>query len=899
MSLAAGIKLGPYEVLAPLGAGGMGEVYRAKDTRLGREVAVKVLPQHLSSEPEVRARFEREARTVSALNHPHICTLFDVGSADGVDYLVMELLEGETLAARLAKGALGPAEVLRLGSQIADALDRAHRAGIVHRDLKPGNVMLTKSGAKLMDFGLARATGLLGPVGSGMSRAGLTQSPTIAAPLTAEGTILGTFQYMSPEQLEGREADARSDLWALGCVLYEMACGRRAFEGRSQATLIAAIIQSEPPPISQVAPLSPPALDRLVARCLAKDPDDRWQTARDLMHELRAIGGGPASVTGASAVSMSGAAAVARRDGRPGRLVWAIAAAALALGGAIGFGLGPALRPKKTIDQPVQLSLLPHSGAQMSIYGGALAISPDGRSVAYFAVDSGKPLGIWLQSLDAPGPTQLMSSVGFAFPFWAPDGRSVGIMDQGADRIFTVRVGEGSPLTLCPAAGPRGATWNRSGVIVFAPRTTGPLLRISASGGEPVQVSWPDPARHEAAHRFPWFLPDGEHFLFVSLPAGPEGFDVYAGSLGSREVTKIMTAGSAATYAEPGYLLFRRSGKVMAQRFDARALKVEGDPVALADAPPVSDMDAEPVAQASADGRLVLLDARDAETQLGWFDRTGASHETLALPVGKWGRPSLSPDDRFAVVANGDDLWRVDLARAVATRLTAAAGTNPEPGVWSPDGSRIAFTRNQGREEIFVMSADGSGERALATTPDLFKNPEDWTRDGLLIASIAEKTGRDLWLVPNGDGSKPVPWLQTEFGEYHGKVSPDGHWCAYLSNEAGKDDVYIQSFPVAGHKVRVSTTGAGRVWWMPGGDEVCFRSAGGKGAAGDYWCASVTHKGSDLEVGEPRLLFRVPTEVLGSDFSHDGKRLLTSITAPGSQTGTIRVILDWTALLKR
>ncbi len=889
MALAPGTRLGPYEIVAPLGAGGMGEVYRARDTRLGRDVAVKVLPQHLSANPEVRARFEREAKTVSSLNHAHICSLFDVGREGDTDYLVMELVEGETLATRLAKGALPSGEVLKLGAQIADALDRAHRAGIVHRDLKPGNVMLTKAGAKLMDFGLARVTGMEGPSGS-LTRTSLAHSPTVAAPLTAEGTIVGTFQYMSPEQLEGNEADARSDLWALGCVLYEMATGKRAFEGRSQATLISAIMTAEPPPVSRLAAASPPALDRLIGRCLAKDPDDRWQTARDLMHELHGMAGGASQVGAPAGQRMEAGRAASR--GTQGRMAWAVAAIFALAAAALALVLVTRARAPK---HPVQLSLTAPENTQFVDFSSIAAISPDGRSVAFTAPDSSGRFDLWVQPLDSPEATRLARTGGPAEVCWSPDSRNLALLELGVGVLRTVPVTGGTPVKLCDAPSGRGAAWNRDGVIVFGAASHGPLHRIPASGGAPTQATWLDSTRHEASHRFPCFLPDGEHFLFASMPPGPEGFDIYVGSLRARTTKKVMTAGSAVVYAEPGYVLFRSGDKVMAQRFDTRGLKLQGAPVALSDAPPASDLDAEPVATASNNGRLIHLVAQSPEQQLQWFDRTGVPRGTLSLPAGQWGRPEFSPDDRYVAVQNGDDLWRVDLARSVAVRLTSNGAVNANP-VWSPDGARIAFTQGgRGREEIFVMNSDGSGEaQLLPTTDDLFKTAEDWTREGLVFHNIRGETFRDVYLASVSGDTKPTPLIRTRFAEYRARVSPDRRWVAYVSNESGLEDVYIQSFPVPGHKLRVSSRGAGRAWWMPGSDELCYRAT-----SGELMSVKLTRKGDELEAGEPQPLFRFPPGVLGHSMSHDGQRFLTSAVSPSARPRRLRVILDWVGLVKQ
>ena len=886
MPLAATTRLGPYEIISPLGAGGMGEVYRARDTRLGREVAIKVLPQHLSENPEVRARFEREARTVSSLNHPHICTLFDVGHENGIDYLVMELVEGETLAARLTKGALSPAEVLKLGAQIADALDRAHRAGVIHRDLKPGNVMLTRGGAKLMDFGLARATGLEGPGGaSGLSHAALTHSPTVASPLTAEGTIVGTFQYMAPEQLEGGEADQRSDLWGFGCVLYEMATGRRAFEGRSQASLISAIMSTEPPPVSQVAPLAPPGLDRLIRTCLAKDPEERARSAHDIKLQLLGL---------QEAGSQTGAAApVVRRPGKNAPLAWIITAIATVAAITMAMMLATSDRSPRT---PVHVAIEPGPRKILPQHAASTAISPDGRYLAYTAADTNGAYGLWLRPFDSPTARLLGPAYAVSILFWSADSRSVGMTGNGP-KLLTVPIERGTPTEVCAIRAGRGATWNQRGVIVLAQNAQGPLYRVSASGGEPVQVTWPDSSRNESSHRFPCFLPDGEHFLFVSMPAGPEGVDIYAGSLGSRETKKILTAGSAVTYAAPGYLLFRRGGKLTAQRFDANGLKLLGDPIALVDAPPISDLDAEPIASASNDGRLVVLDNPPSDTNLGWLDRGGVLRSTLSLPVGPWESPVLSPDDRYAIVPKNSDLWRIDLARSLPVRLTSDPGYENEP-VWSPDGSKIAYTNGgRAREEIMVLNSDGSGEPTVVSTQTdhLFKLPSDWSRQGLILAAIGARS-RDVLLAPFPEGHPVTTLARTVFAEFGGKVSPDGRWLAYLSNEAGSPpDLYLQSFPVPAHKIRVTNGGAEMVWWMPGGDELCYRTA-------DHtrmMSVKLSRAGENVEAGEPRLLFRYPPDVDKSDFTHDGQRILVTLSREGARNRRARVILNWTAMVRQ
>lgn len=544
---------------------------------------------------------------------------------------------------------------------------------------------------------------------------------------------------------------------------------------------------------------------------------------------------------------------------------------------------------------PVHVAIEPVARQTLTPYAASMAISPDGRYVAYAATDTNGTPGVWLRSFDSPTVRFLAPANGVTILFWSPDSRSLGIGGLGP-ALVTVPVEGGTPTEVCATRTSRGASWNQGGVIIFAPTPQGPLYRVAASGGDPVQVTWPDTSRHESGHRFPCFLPDGRHFLYVSMPSGPQGFDIYAGSLGSRETKKILTAQSGVTYAAPGYLLFRRAGKLTAQRFDAKGLKLVSEPVPLVEAPPGSDLDAEPIASASNDGRLVVLDNPPPDTKLAWLDRAGVLGGTLSLPTGPWERALLSPDDRYAVVANNSDLWRIDLARSLPVRLTSDSGYETAP-VWSPDGSKIAYTRGgRGREEIAVMNSDGSGEpTVLRTTDHLFKNASDWSGAGLILSAIDSKTRRDVLLAPYPGGGAVRPLARTEFGEFFGRVSPDGRWLAYFSNEAGPLDVYLQSFPDPGHKTRVTNGGAVYMWWMPGGDELCYRTADRT----KMMSVKLTRNGANLDVGEPRLLFRYPPDVEWSDFTHDGQRLLVTISSEGTRNRRGRVILNWTGMLRR
>jgi eukaryotic-like serine/threonine-protein kinase len=880
VTLEPGARLGPYEIIGPLGAGGMGEVYRAKDTRLGREVAVKVLPEHLSESSEVRARFEREARTVSSLNHPHICTLYDVGQEGTTDYLVMELVEGETLADRLERGPLPIPEVLRLGIQISDALDRAHRAGVVHRDLKPGNVMLTRPGAKLMDFGLARAMGAGdAPGGSGTAlTAALTHSPTMAQPLTAQGSILGTFQYMSPEQMEGKEADARSDLWALGCVLYEAATGRKAFAGKSQASLIGAIMNVDPPPMAEIAPLTPPALERLVRACLTKDPEERIQTAHDIRLQLEWI---------RDAGSQAGVPApvAAQRRSRE-RIAWTLAAVGLAAAGVLLFLQLKAPTPEEAF----QAVILPPAGNRLPPYSSTISLSPDGRSLVFLAGSEGNA-SMWWRPLGSEVARPMPESdAALRSMFWSPDSRYFGYSVGG--KLRKVAVGGGAPTTICNVKWCRGADWGSRDQIVFAAAPEGPLYAVSAAGGEPAQVTTLGAARHETSHRFPSFLPDGEHFLFVALPGGTGGFDVFLGSLKSKEVRKILAADSAAIYAEPGYLLFAREGKILAQPFDPRRLELSGEAAVLADAPPSSELDAEPVASASDDRRIVFLRSGVTSTRLQWHDRKGIAQDTVPLPPGPWNMYRLSPDRRTAAVMNGSELWLVDLGRFIPTRF-ANTFSKEADAAWFGDSRRIAFSSNRsGRAEIYVGSTTGAGEPQIVPTTDAqFKTVWDISADGktMVFGQLGDTNTWDLWVLPLQEGGKPVPYQAGPGHERRARVSPDGKWLAYDSDESGQSEVYVQSFPVPGRKVRISVDGGRGPGWTRGGKELLY----GKG---DIVMSVPIILGTELEPGTQQPLMTVPEGTTGGDGTADGERFLIS-TGPPVQRD-IRVILNWPALLK-
>ncbi len=897
--LAPGTRLGPYEILAPLGAGGMGEVYRARDSRLDRDVAVKVLAQHLSASPEIRARFEREAKTVSSLNHPHICTLHDVGREGDTDYLVMELIEGETLAARLARGPLPTADVLRLGAQVADALDRAHRAGVIHRDLKPGNVMLTRGGAKLMDFGLARASGLAGPAsGSGATMSGSLPSPTMAGPLTAAGTIVGTFQYMAPEQLEGKEADARSDLWALGCVLHEMATGKRPFDGASQASLISAIMMSEPAPVSQVAPLSPLALDRLVGACLVKDPADRVQSAHDVRLQLQWMAE-PGAASGAFPAVAAGLVPAGRAHGG----VWfpwiALAIGVLGLAAAAFL----ATRPRGGAVAPLVLEVPVPPEMELFPWWSGSELSPDGASVVAMARRGTGPLRLWLWRLESPEPIEFTGTDDAFSPTWSPDGRSIAFSGAEDEALYRISVAGGSPTKVCAMTDCRGIAWGARDVILFAPMAAGPIYQVPAGGGTPVAATTLDSSRGEASHRFPNFLPDGAHFLFVTLPAGPRGFSTWVGKLGSKDVKHVLDADCMPIYAAPGYLVFVASGKIVAQRFDVRKLAVSGERIPLADAPAESDLTAERVASASRDGRLLYPAIPPPRSRLEWFDRSGASRGVIAVAEGDWNLGGLSPDQRFALATQDKDLWRVDLERAVATRLVAGVQA---PVAVSPDGARIALNLERKRvDHVTVMSSGGSGARdSVRTVSALFQEAVEWSGDGrsLLVAVLGradatgEDTSWDLWTVPLDGSGPPRPYLATRAVERFARLSPDGKWIVCVSSAEGQVELFLDSYPVPGRRMQVLSNEPARpirAFWGRDGREVLYSDR-----AGDLIRLPLEFVGDDVRAGAPTRLFRLPQGVTAIK-TRDGERFLVSYPTGNAPGPALRVVLNWPELLKK
>jgi eukaryotic-like serine/threonine-protein kinase len=885
MTLSPGTRLGPYELVAPVGAGGMGEVYRARDTRLDRTVAVKVLPAHLSSSAESRQRFEREAKTISQLSHPHICALYDVGNQDGVEFLVMEYLEGETLSDRLLKGPLVFDQVLRYGIEIADALDKAHRQGIVHRDLKPGNVMITKSGVKLLDFGLAKA--ILPEPSRGAS---LTALPTA---LTQEGTILGTFQYMAPEQLEGKDADARTDIFAFGTVLYEMATGQKAFSGKTQASLIAAIIERVPPPISTISPMTPPAFDRVVKTCLEKDPEDRWQTAHDVMLELKWV------AEGGSAAGLP-VSVVAGRSTRE-KLAWV--AALLFLLSTVALTIAYLRRPASALRaRPLRLEV---AAPPNTDFAGAAEVSPDGNTLAFTATSSDGNVTLWVRPLDSVVARSLPGTEGANQPFWSPDSRALGFFAAG--KLKVIELAGGTLQSLCEVSGdPRGGTWAAEGTIVFAPSFQGPLFRIPATGGSMTKVTVLDAARKEQTHRFPFFLPDGRHFLYyASQGSGEEPGDILIGSLDGRTPKRLLQSSSLALFAEPGYLLFGRGKTILAQSFAAARLELTGKPFPVAgQVSSWGGVSGLRVLSVSGTRLLVYKTGNIRETRLVWLDRTGREVGTIG-GVGLYYAPRLSWDgSRLAAVrvsadaATNGDVWLTDFTRNVSSRFTFSDADDTLPA-WSPDGKHLYFSSSrEGVSNLYHAPSDRPGSEELLLRSDAWKAPGDVSPDGrfLVYETIDPKTGIDLWVLPLTGNRTPRPLVATAFGEFAAQFSPDGRWIAYTSNESGRNEVYVQAFPGPGGKWQISTAGGTMPTWSRDAKELFYL-----GSDGTLMAAKVRLAPS-FDSASPVALFKIA--LLDSpdrqyEVSADGQRFLANLVSGPEESVPLTVVLDWAAGLEK
>jgi eukaryotic-like serine/threonine-protein kinase len=888
MTLVPGTKLGPYEIVAAIGAGGMGEVYRAQDTRLDRTVAVKILTQGLTNTPEVRLRFEREARAVSKFNHPHICALYDVGNQDGIEYLVMEYLQGDTLAARIERGPLPITDLLRYASQIADALDKAHRQGIVHRDLKPGNVMLTKAGAKLLDFGLAKG-------GEILQARDMATSPTVSRALTAQGTIVGTLQYMSPEQLEGKDADARSDIFSLGSMLYEMATGKKAFEGKSQASLIAAILKEDSRPMRELQPMTPLLLEHIVKTCLAKDPDDRPQSAHDLKLELDWIRES-SGISDVTKLAVEGSPVWSKAP----RVMLAVAVLALAAATMVAF----LFRPRPPQAERLEFSI------PLQEEASHLAISPDGRMLAFVSPDPvfGTNMLV-VQRIGSSGAAVLPGTEGASYPFWSPDDVYVAFFAEG--KLKKVAASGGVPQVLASATSGRGGSWGRRGVIIYAPQAGPWLWKVNADGSNvaPLTDKIFDSAK-EASHRWPIFLPDGEHFLFLAGPLTNTGDDgIYLSSLTGKEKKLLILTLSNPGYAN-GYLFYvdeKRS--LRATPVDVTKGTTSGEPQVVANQVGYQQATAWGAFSVAENGTVVYNPTVGAGLSvLTWYDRTGKEQGHVG-DIGVLSNPTLSPDNSRVAVDVADvraknlSIWLSDLKRGTSSRFTFNS-IEDVAGIWSRDGTLIAYRADfmhlsfkqaqglQPAKPIFNTGDAGGGTQA---TDDIV--PNSWSPDDKEILCTLQPGagGSDLVLIPVS-GGKSEPFLATKADETNGQISPDGKWVAYASNESGDWEIYVTTFPSASGKWQVSRGGGIEPRWRGDGKEIFYI-----GPKNMLMAVSSNDEGT-FSAGNPTPLFQTQlraqvssTDLFSYDVAKDGQRFLVNRYAKPQQVAPLHIVLNATS----
>jgi serine/threonine protein kinase/Tol biopolymer transport system component len=882
MTLASGTKLGRYEIRSKIGEGGMGEVYRARDEKLNRDVAIKVLPASLSQDEDRLRRFEQEAQAAGALNHPNILAVHDVGTHDGSPYIVSELLAGEELREQLNDGSLPQRKALDYAQQIAQGLAAAHERGITHRDLKPENLFITTDGrVKILDFGLAK----LRPLRSESVSSEIDTRKQITDP----GTVMGTVGYMSPEQVRGHDADHRSDIFSFGSILYEMLAGQRAFRRDTMAETMTAILKEEPPELSETnAKISLP-LEKIVRRCLEKKPERRFHSAHDLAFAIESLSGTATN----SGQTLTALTTLSTRSRMTKHLPWIVAGVLfIALLAALPFVISSLRRAP--VETPVtRLSVLPPEKSTLT----TVTVSPDGRRLAFIATDAtGKRL-LWVRPLDALVAQPLAGTDDAIQPFWSPDSRFIGFFAGG--KLKKIEVMGGPPSTLCNALNGRGGAWNRDDVIIFAPDNRSGLSRVSAAGGEPSPVTTLDSSRQESTHRFPQFLPDGRHFLYFARSIQHENSAIYVSSLDQPPAKRIISTDTNVAYAPPGYLLFTRDTALMAQAFDVASLGLTGAPFPVAEHVGRLRSNNEAYFSVSETGALVYQSGGTVKSQLVWIDRSGKQLGAPG-PPGEYSFPALSPDEKRVAMDRDDpqtgtfDIWLLDLARGIPSRFTFDPANDVYP-VWSPDGSHIVFGSNRdGAYGLYQKSSSGAGSEEAISKPSERGYPTDWSLDGrfILYTQTGPDTLWDLWVIPLFGDRQPIPFLQTKFDETNGVFSPDGKWIAYESDDSGTSQVWVQSFP-AGSKWQVSNEGGGEPRFRRDGKELFYLAANGK-----LMAVEVKANTSGLEFSAPKPLFDTHSQNRYS-VTADGQRFLINKPVEESASAPITVILNWTAEAKR
>jgi len=883
MTFTPGTKLGPYVIESPLGAGGMGEVYRARDIRLEREVAIKVLPANVNSDTNLRQRLEREAKAVSRLSHPHICTIHDIGQQDGVDFLVMELLEGETLEQRLLKGPLSPEQTIRYAAQLADALAAAHKLGFTHRDLKPANIMLTKAGAKLMDFGLAKHSG------PAPLQAALTEKTAEPSKLTSAGMIVGTFQYMAPEQLEGKEADGRTDIFALGSVIYEMSTGKAAFTGKSRASLIASIMSTEPAPMTQIQPLTPPALERVVRKCLAKDPDERWQSASDLASELRWM-----MDSGSQTAVLPGTVPL---QSWSRWIPWALSFVLLAT-----LVLLSRVRSNLPASSPTVAHVTVGLPANISLASPAwplVVLSPDGKTLFFVGSDGGVTR-LYARRIDQWEATPIRGTEGAERPFLSPDGRWIAF--SVGSTVKKVAIG-GGPAVDVVASSWGGGSWGADDQIIYTQAYNEGLWKVSSTGGSAVQLTTPDRSRGDLGHWWPQILPDGDTVLFTAFSTPNERSRIMALSLKTGKQKTLVEGAVSGRYLPSGQLVFARGGNVLAVPFDLRKVEVAGTPIPVLEDIAFESQNGLSQFAVSDTGVLAYLPSSSAyaEQSLVSVDRTGKI-QTIRDKLHVHQGLRLSPDGKRIAMGlreagRAPDVWILDLGRGSLSPLTHGPASNFDP-LWTPDGKRVLYVSERPICDIYSRPADGGGEEEAVLTSSNDKYPESLTRDGhtLLFSTSTPLNNEDLWIAPLATPTQARPFLATQFYESDATLSPDGGWVAYESGESGRNEIYVRAFPAGDERFQVSTEGGIEPMWAKSGKELFYRS-------GKKLIYVSLKSGAGFVPGAPKVLFEgdfaAGGQVAAYDVSPDGQHfyfIKASRTTQGAQN--INLVLNWPEELK-
>jgi len=888
MALENGGRLGPYEIVTRLGAGGMGEVWRARDPRLGRDVAIKLLPDSFATDPERLARFEREAKLLASLQHANIAVLHGLEESDGRRFLVMQCIEGESLAQRLERGPLPLMETLEVMGAIAAALEVAHESGIVHRDLKPGNVMVTPSGdVKVLDFGLAK-----GGAGASNSDLGLSASPTMTYAATNAGVILGTAAYMSPEQARGKPVDRRTDIWSFGCVFYECLTGKQAYAGETVSDIVARILQTEPD--WELLPATTPARVReLVGRCLQKDARRRLRDIGDARIEIEDLAAGRLSASGSHVVPASALA--------PKRswLVPALVATVVAAATAAWFAAG-AFVPARQPGGEIRFVVPAPDGHALLSDGIADRISPDGQTLAMIAADSSGVSHVWVRRMDALAPRMLPGTENASIVFWSPDGKSLAFCANDR-QLLRVAVTGGDPEPICEIKTARGGSWGPDGTILITPVSAGPIMRVSVNGGELTTVLRPDTTHGETGFRFPQFLPDGKHFLFMSLPPDSTGNNrIWVGSLDGSKRRQLMSVESGAFYAPPGWILFTRHNVLTAQRFDRGSLSLAGEPQSLGDVVQSSQFLGCPLATASNTGLLAYGTNDPVPARLQWLELSGNRSESPAVPPGNYFGVTASPDHKRALIMAFDRhraefLMLADLERGTVSQVTTTDEFATYP-VWSPDGQHYAYMQDEGREPIEVRSTQDDSHRLLATTDPGFKRTDSWSSDGKWIVydHLDPATKWDIWMVP-ADGGAPRPLVHSVANEQFASLSPDGRWLAFQSDESGSPEVYVLPFGSTGVRYQVSTGGGVSPGWSRDSRRLWYADPKQPGVL----MVADLSPGATLAFGAPRVAGHAPKDVVSADPGPVGDRILTLMPAGLPRPQTVTVVQNWLAAIKQ